>query len=153
MKWRETERNYMMSPPPKYAGWIHPWLFLYPNKNQRLFLGNLRIFFEFLCMFFQHLGIWWKMKAQNVFLHSRNSMHMYRPGMDPARIFWGGASRHFAPFSRCFASFCIVLRRFCVVLRCFALFSRRFVSICFVLSQIATHCIVLQQHLLCFSVI
>ena len=48
--------------------------------------------------------------------------------MDPARIFWGGASRRFAvfaPFLRRFASFCVVfasfLRRFrivFVVLRC-----------------------------------
>ena len=42
--------------------------------------------------------------------------------MDPARIFWGGASRHFASFSRCFASFCIVSRRFASFRVVFALF-------------------------------
>ena len=57
--------------------------------------------------------------------------------MDPARIFWGGASRHFASFLRCFASFlrcfasfCIVSCRFCVVLRRFASFCVVFALFC-----------------------
>ena len=41
----------------------------------------------------------------------------------------------------------------CVVLRHFASFSHGFPWFCFVLCQIATHHIALQQHLFCFSVI